>query len=54
VEKDRYGASGKLTERVVITYETDDHGNWTRRETRDFRENKLIGTATETRSISYY
>jgi hypothetical protein len=54
VEKDRYGASGKLTERVVFTYETDDHGNWTRRETRDFRENKLIGTATETRSISYY
>lgn len=52
VEEDRYNADGKLTERTNFAYETDEHGNWTRRTTTTSGQ---PGSASVlVRTIAYY
>ncbi|MGZ4814117.1 MAG: hypothetical protein ACXVZV_01820 [Terriglobales bacterium] len=52
IEEDRYDGSGKLAETTTYIYETDDHGNWTRRTTTRSSE---PGSVTVTiRTFTYY
>jgi hypothetical protein len=52
IAQDDFDKDGKLTDRITYRYETDDHGNWTRRyQTRTANPN---GSSITVRTITYY
>jgi len=52
VEQDDYDAAGKLTAKTTYAYETDEHGNWTRRTSVDSTDPGML--AVIVRTFTYY